>query len=275
MDYSYKQISDESMFAIHLMIAAGIIPLIFAIIWSKIKHQKILVAVVGALSFIISALILESIPRYVLFQMDSPICKSINNNMWVYGFIGALLAALFEETARYISFKYVLKKSNSIQSSISYGLGHGGFEMMYILFIGGLQNLAYAISINSGQFQNLLNTSGLNSEQLNQMLQLPSAIASISFGTFLLALTERISALLFQISCSIIVFKSAKENKVGYFAIALLFHFLLDFLITFYNKGLITNIVVFEGIILILSILLFSFTINFFYKHDIDTKFVE
>lgn len=273
MDYSYKQISDESMIAISLMIAFGIIiPLSLAIIWSKTKQQKLIVTVVGTLSFIIFALILETIPRYLLFEIDSPVCKFINNNIWVYGFTGALIASVFEEASRYVSFKYVLKKTNSIQSSISYGLGHGGFEMVYILFIGGLQNLVYATSINSGRFQNLLNNPELNSEQINQLLQLPSAIASITLGTFLLALTERISALLLQISCSIIVFKSVKEKKVSYYVIAMLFHFSLDFLITFYNKGLIANIVVFEGIILFLSIILFLFTINFFYKRGMDAN---
>ena len=46
---------------------------------------------------------------------------------------GGLMAGVFEETGRYVSFKWFLKKETRIQDGLSYGIGHGGIEAMLIV----------------------------------------------------------------------------------------------------------------------------------------------
>jgi uncharacterized membrane protein YhfC len=53
------------------------------------------------------------------------------SHTWLYAVLGALLAGLFEETGRFIAFKFLLKKRTDRKTAISYGIGHGGFEAIF------------------------------------------------------------------------------------------------------------------------------------------------
>jgi len=59
----------------------------------------------------------------------------------VNAIILGLLAGAFEETARYVFFKYILKNAKSWKEGILVGLGHGGTEA---LLLGGFAALAFA-----------------------------------------------------------------------------------------------------------------------------------
>jgi uncharacterized membrane protein YhfC len=51
-----------------------------------------------------------------------------NVSLLINAIILGLLAGIFEETARYILFKFILKKSRSWKEGVLVGLGHGGME---------------------------------------------------------------------------------------------------------------------------------------------------
>ncbi|MCB0119903.1 MAG: YhfC family intramembrane metalloprotease, partial [Anaerolineales bacterium] len=55
-----------------------------------------------------------------------------------YALILGLLAGLFEETARYILFTFILKKSRTWEEGIFIGLGHGGAEAIIFGVLAGL-----------------------------------------------------------------------------------------------------------------------------------------
>lgn len=50
------------------------------------------------------------------------------------------MAGIFEESARYIYFKWILNKENRLQDAFSYGGGHGGIEAMFIVGTTYLSN---------------------------------------------------------------------------------------------------------------------------------------
>ena len=78
----------------------------------------------------------------------------------IYSLYGGLMAGIFEETGRYFSFKWFLKKENRIQDGVSYGIGHGGIEAMLIVGTTYLNNLIFSILINQGWIEKL----GLSAE---------------------------------------------------------------------------------------------------------------
>ena len=64
-----------------------------------------------------------------------------STSLLVNAIILGLLAGAFEETARYVFFKYILKNAKSWKEGILVGLGHGGTEA---LLLGGFAALAFA-----------------------------------------------------------------------------------------------------------------------------------
>ena len=66
------------------------------------------------------------------------------------------MAALFEETGRYIAFRIFLKNHTERETAVSYGLGHGGIECIIVLGLGHLQNYTYCQLINNGQMDKLI-----------------------------------------------------------------------------------------------------------------------
>ena len=79
----------------------------------------------GALTFIASQVL--HIP--LVFGMSS-FLQTLP--LLVNAIILGLLAGCFEETARYILFKYILKTARSWKEGLLVGLGHGGSEAMLL-----------------------------------------------------------------------------------------------------------------------------------------------
>ena len=66
---------------------------------------------------------------------------------FLYVLYGIAMAALFEETARLVFFKWLEKKRNLEDSdALAYGLGHGGLELLY-LGMGSLISLLILLSL--------------------------------------------------------------------------------------------------------------------------------
>jgi uncharacterized membrane protein YhfC len=103
--------------------------------------------------------------------------------------------------------------------------------------------------------------------QVEYIESLPATIASITLGnTFILAF-ERISAMIIQVSLSIIVFASVRvPGKKRMYLLAVLIHTVFDLMPCFYQVGLITNAVLLELILFILAIALFIITVKVVYK---------
>jgi uncharacterized membrane protein YhfC len=255
------------------MVAIGILlPIITAVVWKVKTKEHFSTMLIGAATFFIFAIILESIPKVFLFQLDNPVSRLVMSNIWIYGGIGALLAGLFEETGRFVAFKFLLKKRTNKETAISYGIGHGGFEAMYLLVFTGIQYLTYVSLINSGQFSTIVEQVRMASpNQVEYIEALPATIASITLGNTFISAFERISAMIIQVSLSIIVFASVRvPNKKRMYLLAVLIHTVVDLLPCFYQIGLITNAVLLEIILFMFAIALFIITIKVVYKNVLN-----
>ncbi|MDR0538038.1 MAG: YhfC family intramembrane metalloprotease [Tannerellaceae bacterium] len=59
------------------------------------------------------------------------------------------MAGLFEETARFISFKILKKKYNGIGTGLAYGIGHGGIEAVLLAGLSMIVSIVFCIMINT------------------------------------------------------------------------------------------------------------------------------
>ncbi len=211
-----------------------LIPIAVLIIWHKRTHAKLKPTLVGAIIFPVFALALKVLPAYPLYFGNSAISQKINAAPWLYYLIAGLLAGLFEETGRFIAFRYLLKKDTSRRTAISYGIGHGGIEALYFGWTT-LSLIILALLINSGRTDEL--TKDIPAEMLPQTMEKLKGYAEITFGKSMLSICERISAMMMQTGLSILVFKAVHDKKsVWLYPLAMLIHAAIDFTCIFYDS---------------------------------------
>lgn len=215
------------VFIVINMILGILIPVSLLIYFKKKYRGSIKSFFVGCAVMLVFALILEQIVHSVVFS--SSVGITIQNNIWLYALYGSLMAGLFEETGRFLAMRYVLKKErDNAYNALMYGAGHGGFEMCIILTFGMMNNFIYAIMINMGQTQLLLNPLDENTKAVLQtaidaLIQTPS-------WQFVLSPIERLAAITAQIALSVIVWYAAagQKGKGLLFILAILLHAVLD-----------------------------------------------
>jgi uncharacterized membrane protein YhfC len=135
-----------------------------------------------------------------------------------------LLAGIFEETARYILFKYIMKNSREWKDSITIGLGHGGIEAI-LLGIISITTLVQMIAMKDGT---ALSALGLPADQLDLVKTQVAAYWAQSAITPLFGFLERISAISLHIGLSVLVMYSIISGQRKWFWFALLYHALVD-----------------------------------------------
>ena len=222
--------------AFGLMIAAGLIlPTVLCIWWLKTRHEKLTSVLTGAMTFLIFALVLESIVHSIVFM----VFPGIKDNVVAYMLYGALMAGIFEETGRFLAYKLVLKKRTNRETAISYGIGHGGFEAVYILAATGINNFVYAGIINAGQFPALLDQLKAAGQDTSPIESLPEQLAAFGIADIGLPILERVFAVMFHIALSILVFYAVKNGKIWMYFLAVILHALLDAPAALYQQGVI------------------------------------
>ena len=220
----------------------GIAIPIFLAWWAVKKHHANLSTIlIGVGVFVVFALVLESMVHQVVLK--GPHGAVILENTLYYALYGGLMAGLFEETGRFLAMKFLLKKEpTETKPGVSYGLGHGGVEMIIIFGISMISTLTMAIMVNLGQTDTLLST--VPAEAKDQMTETFEQLKTTGAGTYLLGLWERFSAITLQVALSILVWAAARKGGkwIWLFPTAILLHALVDGLAVLLSKsaGLVT-----------------------------------
>lgn len=259
-------IGTSSFVGIGIMIAGGIIlPVAVCIWWLLTKKEKITTVLIGAATWFVFAIILESLPKLLFFNPSTSLGKTVMENVVLYTAIGALLAGLFEETGRLVAFKTVLRKRTNKETGISHGIGHGGFEAMYIMVITGIQNIVYASMINAGTFQTVIDQAAATGAPVSSLEALPAQIMAITPMSAALGIVERIFAMLLHVGLSTLVFYAVRRSKAGYYVLAILLHALFDVPAALYQQGIL-NFYIVEAILAIYAIAFFAIIYIVLYK---------
>ena len=125
--------------------------------------------------------------------------------------IPALTAGIFEESARYVGFKKLINDS-SYRTGITYGIGHGGMESIFLV---GFNILSIGVLLI------------VNPSSVPVMQQYAN---SIPLYLPLVGAYERIMVLIIQISLSIMVVESIRVKQIKYFVLAVFMHVAVDYL---------------------------------------------
>ena len=205
------------LIAMVLILAAVVIPVIY---FKKTKQISLLVFLLGGVGFYLSSQIFENLlHRLVLQPQADGTIALMKNAPLLYVLYGIATAAIFEETARYVIFRYLQKKRPlTIGDSLAYGLGHGGIEALFIGISGLLSLFVLAHLVSQG-----------DSTLLAQLPQtMISYVQKLQAGQIYLLAFERILALAIQVFLTFWVWTAVKDKKLGYFLAALGFHALIN-----------------------------------------------
>lgn len=209
---------------VSLVVSVGL-PIILCILVYRKTKARISGFFIGAATFFVFALVLEQILHVIVLGAAG---TALTGNIWLYALYGGLAAGIFEETGRYMAMKLCMKKSLNKQNAIMYGVGHGGIEAILLAGLACVNNLVIAVMINSGQAPMLLSLSGVNELTYQQALGQLMSVATTPSWIFYMVGLERISAIIFHISASYLVYLAVSRKKPLYYLLAILAHFLMD-----------------------------------------------
>lgn len=210
----------------------------FLLAWWAVKEFKsgLKSILTGAGVFVVFALILESIVHQIVLK--GPHGPAIIGNTYYYALYGGLMAGLFEETGRFLSMKFILKKESPAASTgIAYGVGHGGIELLLLFGATMISNIAISAIINAGNLDGLLATvPEANRAQVQTQLE---GLQTLTTTTLLYGLWERVSAIILQVGLSIIVWTAVRKGGkwLWLFPAAILLHALVDALAVIISKN--------------------------------------
>lgn len=201
-----------------------------AIWWKKKTGVALWPFIAGAICFYVFAMILEQLLHSV--ALTSP---TVTGNALVYILYGAFAAGVFEETGRLFGFKVLLRKYtiDDKPCAIAYGIGHGGIEVVLVL---GVTYVFYILAELGVTIQD---------DQTTQMLR--AAAESIPFSTTLLAMAERISAMMTHVGLSAIMFVACKEKgRLWLYPVSILIHAAVDMPAVMFQTGILTSLAAVE-----------------------------
>jgi uncharacterized membrane protein YhfC len=229
----FGTVSTSSMLLMLLTAVLGIaLPLITAIIWCKKKHEPFTTVLIGAATFLLFAIVIEKPLQALVISLDSPVSQFVNARPVLWGIIVGLFPGVFEETGRFVAFKTVLRKRKQRETGLSHGIGHGGFEALFILGITYIEYFVFAIMLNQGAFVELMVEpikDTLTPDVVNQITGIVEQITTFSAATMGVALVDRLIAVLYHIGASIMVFYAVKDKKKWWlYPLSILIHTVID-----------------------------------------------
>ncbi len=213
-----------------LMIGVPIALTVFVVRRFKVSWWVILT---GVLTFLVSQVV-----HYPVLQLVTKLFNDgtlpIPSTQWIPLFnavILGFLAALFEETARYFGFLILKKKTKRIEAGIGLGIGHGGIESIgfavwpfFPLFGGALINFFYILFYSPGAQI----AKGVSMDQVQYTASQIAQFWTNPWHLGFLPGVERIIAISTQILLSVLVWKAIRSKNFGWFALAFLYHMLVD-----------------------------------------------
>ena len=254
-----------------------VVPLIIVIVWTIKKKEKFTSVLAGAATFLLFALILEKPLQNILVfptmmgLSEHTAAKFINARPVLWALIVGLFPGVFEETGRLVAFKTVLKNRKNRETGISHGIGHGGFEVMFVLGIAYIQYIAYASMINAGTFGDMIaQVAAQAPEQTAQGYAIAAQLAAFSAGDLAIDVVERIFAFMFHTGASILVFYACRDKKKFWlYPLAILLHTVMDSVAGLQMAGVIAlSPVMLEVVVAVIGSAVFFGAYFLLYKKD-------
>lgn len=192
---------------------------------------------IGAAAFFVSQICLR-LPILSVLGGQGWFREFAKNDFILYVVSLAFTAGLFEEGARYVGARFLLKNQREFRDAVAFGLGHGLCEAVTIVGLAEVSNLVFCLTLNGGSLAALSGPTKAAAD----------AILAVAPSTIYWAVWERVFTVMFHVFATVLVFRAVRERKIRYWFFALAAHTLTDFvtpLLTKYGNNLLTEGAVF------------------------------
>ena len=198
-------------------------PIILGWIIAKKRGIKWGLFAIGSATFILSQI--AHIPfNWVMFNSLSDELEGLpaNISLLIVALLAGLSAGIFEEGARYLTYRYWAKGARSWGSGMMLGAGHGGAESIILGILVAL-NVGFLWFFEAGRFTTLVpeEQRPLIYESIAQMIEQPWYI-------MLLGAVERAFALSIHLALSLIVLQVFLRKQIRWLFAAVAWHALVD-----------------------------------------------
>jgi len=139
-----------------------------------------------------------------------------------FSFIGGLSAGVWEETSRYIVYRWWAKDARTWEKGVLLGAGHGGIEaiILGLLVLFTFVQLAVLRSVDI--------TTLVAPEQLDLANQQISAYWATPWSLTLLGAVERAFTIPFHIACSVLILQVFTRRQTRWLWFAIAYHTFVD-----------------------------------------------
>lgn len=206
---------------------------IAALVFFAVRRRKLVVPfLLGVIGFLVSQVVLR-LPLLAIIQSTAGYAAFATVQPLLATLLVCLSAGLFEETARYLLLRnYTTHFAGfNLGVPLAYGLGHGGLEA--ILLVGA--NCLIAMFT-------------------------PGMVGVVTGPMDALAGVERISAMMFHVGASIVIYQGVTRHKPGYLVLAILLHTAYN-LPTGLSSGIASHLVAYEAVLFVASAVFLSVVI--------------
>jgi uncharacterized membrane protein YhfC len=199
-----------------VLLASIVLPVVACSVVRKITKVSFASLLVGMAVFFVCFVI--AVATQMLFSL-------VISSQVLLALVLALRAGIVEELGRFLAFKVFLRKKQALGDALMYGVGHGGMEVLLVLTLSMVSNLAFVFMINAGMLDMFIAAAPEQADALGATVDVLANSSPLLFG---MGLFERISAMILHISFSVIVFCAVRQRKLLYLLLAILMHALAD-----------------------------------------------
>lgn len=227
-----------------IVISGGLTAAFWAAAFCTLALPVILLIALGVMKKISAGPLFLGFASFFVSQivLRVPLLQALGGQGWFQSFathtavyalvIGGFTAGLFEETAR-LAGAAILKKKLTYKTMLSFGLGHGLCEVIVITGLGQINNLVLCAALADPQ--GALAATVLAGADPAAVQAVAAQLAATTPAMMGLAVVERVSAVLYHLFATCLVFTAVKRGKPLYYFAALLAHTLFNFLAVMLN----------------------------------------
>jgi uncharacterized membrane protein YhfC len=200
-----------------------IIPLVVAIFIRRKTGAAWRFFFIGAVTFILSQVL--HIPFNWMVEQTGVLPSDVStwSNLLIIATFLGLSAGVFEETARYLTYRYWAKDARSWSRGLMLGAGHGGIEAIILGALAAIGFVNLLVVLNN---ETLLNA--VPAEQREIIAQSLARILDTPWYGLLLGAVERLFAIAAHLAMSLMVLQVFLRRSIVWLFLSIGFHTLLN-----------------------------------------------
>jgi len=200
-----------------------LMPLLLGWWIARTRHASWRLFFIGMVTFIGSQLLHIPFNWLVLQKLQLlPTDTAVLSNLIILSLFLGLSAGVFEEGARYLTYRFWATDARSWGAGLMLGAGHGGVESIIIGLSLGVNAVVLAI-MSQGGLQGLVPP-----EQMSLINDQVTAMLAAPLPLIMLGPLERAFAICSHLALSLLVMQVFVRQQIGWLFLAILWHTLLD-----------------------------------------------